>query len=213
MKRGCDRLRSSRKIRHPFFSDSPGSQVLRPLRYSAATGKQLSRVHIRHLHLTAILVSPLRRVTTEPALGLSGGGSCDRHISSVGAGLARDAGTSFCLDDRRAGIAGKPAPTRDWWCLCSHAIVQTTRMPLTEGRAQVLLWGARQDAAPAAMGRPTGRPVGVSACCAIFVAADERSEAAIGCEAVAKSDTRFFQIAQGLRFYGRFATQQQQENS
>ena len=73
--------------------------------------------------------------------------------------------------------------------------------------------GARQDAAPAAMGRPTGRPVGVSACCAIFVAADERSEAAIGCEAVAKSDTRFFQIAQGLRFYGRFATQQQQENS
>ena len=99
-----------------------------------------------------------------------------------------------------------PAPTRDWWCLCSHAIVQTTRMPLTEGRAQVLLWGgARQDAAPAAMGRPTGQPVGVSVCCAIFVAAEERSEAAIGCEAVAKSDTRFFQIAPGLRFYGRFA--------
>ena len=24
---------------------------------------------------------------------------------------------------------------------CSHALVQTTRMPLTEGRAQVLLWG------------------------------------------------------------------------
>ena len=65
--------------------------------------------------------------------------------------------------------------------------------------------GARQDAAPAAMGRPTGRPVGVSVCCAIFVAAEERSEAAIGCEAVAKSDTRFFQIAPGLRFYGRFA--------
>ena len=54
--------------------------------------------------------------------------------------------------------------------------------------------------------RPTGRPVGVSVCCAIFVVAEERSEAAIGCEAVAKSDTRFFQIAPGLRFYGRFAT-------
>ena len=65
--------------------------------------------------------------------------------------------------------------------------------------------GARQDAAPAAMGRPTGQPVGVSVCCAIFVAAEERSEAAIGCEAVAKSDTRVFQIAPGFRFYGRFA--------
>ena len=53
--------------------------------------------------------------------------------------------------------------------------------------------------------RPTGRPVGVSVCCAIFVAAEERSEAAIGCEAVAKSDTWFYQIAPGLRFYGRFA--------
>ena len=38
---------------------------------------------------------------------------CYRHISSVGAGLARDAGTSFYLDDRSAAIAGKPAPTRD----------------------------------------------------------------------------------------------------
>ena len=73
--------------------------------------------------------------------------------------------------------------------------------------------GARQDAAPAAMGRPTDRPVGVSVCFAIFVAAEERSEAAIGCEAVAKSGTRFFQIAPGLRFYGRFAPQRLQENS
>ena len=62
--------------------------------------------------------------------------------------------------------------------------------------------GAPQDAAPAAMGRPTGQPVGVSVCCAIFVAADEGSEAAIGCEAVAKSGTWFYQIAPGLRFYG-----------
>ena len=95
-----------------FFQIAPGlrfyGRFAASLRSSAATGKQLSRVHIRHLHLTAILVSPLRRVTTEPPLGLSGGGSCDRHISSVGAGLARDAGTSFCLDDRRAAIAGKP---------------------------------------------------------------------------------------------------------
>ena len=30
---------------------------------------------------------------------------------SVGAGLARDAGTSFYLDDQSAAIAGKPAPT------------------------------------------------------------------------------------------------------
>ena len=38
-------------------------QTDRSLRSSAAaTGKQLTRVHIRHLHLTAILVSPLRRV-------------------------------------------------------------------------------------------------------------------------------------------------------
>ena len=42
---------------------------------------------------------------------------CYRHISSVGAGLARDAGTSFYLDDRSAAIAGKPAPTRDGCCL------------------------------------------------------------------------------------------------
>ena len=130
-----------------FYQIAPGlrfyGRFAASLRSSAATGKQLSRVHIRHLHLTELLVSPLRRVTTEPALGLSGGGSCDRHISSVGAGLARDAGTSFCLDDRRAGIAGKPAPTRDWWCLCSHAIVQTIRMPLTEGRPAGLLASVR----------------------------------------------------------------------
>ena len=35
----------------------------------------------------------------------------------VGDGLARDAGTSFYLDDRSAAIAGKPAPTRDGCCL------------------------------------------------------------------------------------------------
>ncbi|MGY3082955.1 hypothetical protein ACVWZS_000530, partial [Pseudomonas fragi] len=37
--------------------------------------------------------------------------------STVGAGLARDAGTSFYLEEQSAAIAGKPAPTRDWRCL------------------------------------------------------------------------------------------------
>ncbi|OZY64670.1 hypothetical protein CJU80_04535 [Pseudomonas fragi] len=39
-----------------------------------------------------------------------------RHFFSVGAGLARDAGTSCWLDDRGAAIASKPAPTKDWRC-------------------------------------------------------------------------------------------------
>jgi len=49
---------------------------------------------------------PLRRPT-----GLFECGIGDRHMFSVGAGLARDAGTSFYLDDQSAAIAGKPAPT------------------------------------------------------------------------------------------------------
>ena len=55
-----------------------------------------------------------------------------------------------------------PAPTRDWWCLCSHAIVQTTRMPLTEGRAQVLLWGGRGRTPR--QPRWSGRPAGLFEC-------------------------------------------------
>ncbi|PRW98251.1 hypothetical protein C7A07_12965 [Pseudomonas fragi] len=35
----------------------------------------------------------------------------------MGAGLARDAGSSFYLEEHSAAIAGKPAPTRGWCCL------------------------------------------------------------------------------------------------
>jgi hypothetical protein len=37
-----------------------------------------------------------------------------QHIFFVGAGLARDAGTAFYLEERSAAIASKPAPTREW---------------------------------------------------------------------------------------------------
>ena len=59
---------------------------------------------------------PLRRPTGRPA-GLFGCGICDRLIFSVGAGLARDAGSSFYLEEHSAAIAGKPVPTGDWCCL------------------------------------------------------------------------------------------------
>ena len=37
-----------------------------------------------------------------------------QHIFSVGAGLARDAGTALYLEERCDAIASKPAPTREW---------------------------------------------------------------------------------------------------
>ncbi|MCF3195252.1 hypothetical protein [Pseudomonas bubulae] len=87
---------------------------------------------------------PMGRVDQKPSrrrpAGLFEGRIGDRHIFSVGAGLARDAGTSFYLEEHSAAIAGKPAPTRNGCCLrfllllcCCHSIIQATRMPLTEG--------------------------------------------------------------------------------
>ena len=45
----------------------------------------------------------------------------ERHMFSVGAGLARDAGTSFYREEQSAAIAGKPAPTGGWCSLGDHA--------------------------------------------------------------------------------------------
>ena len=124
--------------------------------------KQLTRVHIRHLHLTGVLVSPLRRVPfvkqpqKEPK----------RPCPSVRPSLR--SGSLAPVPLRGHAVTGHPWPNTALPASMPVDPLRRTssRPPDGAGRSR-----SKADQKPAR--RPTGRPVGVSVCRAIYVAADE----------------------------------------
>ena len=130
------------------------------------------RAHIRHSRLNGILVSPLRRVTFS------------RRRKSNQKGLPLASGLRCAqVPSRRFSSVGTPpraihGPSRLSRHPCREAHCAEPPLGLPMGRVD-------QDQKQI-KSRRGGRPDGASVCDAIFVAADERSEAASGCVATVK---------------------------